>query len=80
MKIFAILLLIASFVPVTESMPVDKLANQTAQAASKDEAGLATGAAAPAFMARDQFGREQTNKTVAGKNGTVLLFFRSADW
>ena len=35
---------------------------------------------APAFAARDQFGREQTNETLRGSKGTVLLFFRSADW
>jgi hypothetical protein len=42
--------------------------------------GIAEGQTAPAFKATDQFGHEQTNQTIAGKNGTVLLFFRSADW
>ncbi len=42
--------------------------------------GLATGQRAPAFSARDQFGRVQTLDTLKGANGTVLLFFRSADW
>lgn len=42
--------------------------------------GLAEGSSAPPFRARDQLGKEQTQATVAGKNGTVLLFFRSADW
>ncbi len=42
--------------------------------------GLATGQKAPAFSARDQFGRVQTLDTLKGANGTVLLFFRSADW
>jgi hypothetical protein len=46
----------------------------------KGEIGLAEGAAAPPFQARDQFGKEQSRTSVAGKNGTVLLFFRSADW
>ena len=44
------------------------------------QSGPAIGDAAPAFTARDQFGSEQSNKSVAGANGTVLLFFRSADW
>ena len=35
---------------------------------------------APAFSARDQFGQEQSLKTLKGPRGTVLLFFRSADW
>jgi hypothetical protein len=42
--------------------------------------GLAVGEKAPAFSARDQFGRVQTLDTLKGRNGTVLLFFRSADW
>jgi hypothetical protein len=42
--------------------------------------GLAVGQKAPAFSMRDQFGRVQTLDTLKGKNGTVLLFFRSADW
>jgi hypothetical protein len=42
--------------------------------------GLAVGQKAPAFLTRDQFGRLQTLETLRGANGTVLLFFRSADW
>ena len=42
--------------------------------------GLAVGQKAPAFSLRDQFGRVQTLDSLKGANGTVLLFFRSADW
>jgi hypothetical protein len=42
--------------------------------------GLEVAQAAPAFVLRDQFGHEQSNETLRGTNGTVLLFFRSADW
>jgi hypothetical protein len=42
--------------------------------------GLSVGQKAPAFSARDQFGHEQTLVTLKGPKGTVLLFFRSADW
>ena len=42
--------------------------------------GLAVGERAPAFSAHDQFGRTQTLDTLKGPKGTVLLFFRSADW
>jgi hypothetical protein len=42
--------------------------------------GLSVGQKAPAFSARDQFGQEQSLDTLKGRNGTVLLFFRSADW
>jgi hypothetical protein len=42
--------------------------------------GLAVGQKAPALSLRDQFGRAQTLDTLKGTKGTVLLFFRSADW
>lgn len=42
--------------------------------------GLEVGQRAPGFSARDQFGRLQTLETLKGPKGTVLLFFRSADW
>ena len=42
--------------------------------------GLAVGMKAPALSVRDQFGRVQTLDTLKGSKGTVLLFFRSADW
>jgi hypothetical protein len=42
--------------------------------------GLEPGQMAPAFSLRDQFGRRQDLQTLKAANGTVLLFFRSADW
>jgi hypothetical protein len=42
--------------------------------------GLEIGQPAPAFALMDQFGHEQSNETLKGSKGTVLLFFRSADW
>jgi hypothetical protein len=42
--------------------------------------GLGVGEKAPAFSLHDQFGRVQTLETLKGTSGTVLLFFRSADW
>ena len=42
--------------------------------------GLDVGQRAPAFSLRDQLGRVQTLDTLKGPKGTVLLFFRSADW
>ena len=42
--------------------------------------GLETGQRAPAFALTDQFDHEQSNETLKGSNGTVILFFRSADW
>ena len=43
-------------------------------------AGIHAGEKIPGFKATDQNGREQTFRTLAGRNGLVLLFFRSADW
>jgi len=44
------------------------------------EVGLLAGQKAPEFSARDQFGKTQTLETLRGSKGTVLLFYRSADW
>ena len=58
------------------------LDDDTIQVASTElmSIGLAVGQKAPAFSVHDQFGRVQTLDTLKGANGTVLLFFRSADW
>jgi hypothetical protein len=42
--------------------------------------GLSVGQKAPTFSMRDQFGQIQTLDSLKGRKGTVLLFFRSADW
>jgi|TARA_B110000914_G_scaffold144736_1_gene126678 hypothetical protein len=34
----------------------------------------------PSFSLRDQHGQNQTLESIAGMNGTMLLFHRSADW
>jgi hypothetical protein len=42
--------------------------------------GPRIGAAVPDFAAVDQFGRAQTLQTLMGRDGLMLVFFRSADW
>jgi hypothetical protein len=42
--------------------------------------GLAPGQTAPAFSLRDQLGHLQDLNSLKAPKGTVLLFFRSADW
>lgn len=42
--------------------------------------GSDIGHQAPSFALVDQFGHEQSNETLKASKGTVLLFFRSADW
>jgi hypothetical protein len=58
------------------------LEEDTIQVASTElmSIGLAVGQKAPDFSARDEFGHTQSLETLKGPNGTVLLFFRSADW
>ena len=54
--------------------------NTSTNRALAPSVGLEIGQQAPAFALRDQFGHEQSNQTLRGSKGTVLLFFRSADW
>jgi hypothetical protein len=42
--------------------------------------GLEVGQKAPVFSLRDQFDHEQDLESLRGPKGTILLFFRSADW
>jgi hypothetical protein len=42
--------------------------------------GPKVGAPLPEFSAVDQFGRTQTLSSLAGPQGLMLVFFRSADW
>jgi len=54
--------------------------NPPADQAVPPSLGLEVGQHAPAFALPDQFGNQQSNETLKGSKGTVLLFFRSADW
>ena len=45
-----------------------------------DALGPQVGAQVPAFSGVDQFGRPQSLQSVAGPEGAMLVFFRSADW
>jgi cytochrome oxidase Cu insertion factor (SCO1/SenC/PrrC family) len=47
---------------------------------STASSSLEIGQKAPAFSLPDQFGHENSNESLKGAKGTVLLFFRSADW
>jgi len=49
------------------------------QVASFDP-GPMTGQPLPRFEAKDQDGRLRTFEDLKGRNGLVLVFFRSADW
>jgi cytochrome oxidase Cu insertion factor (SCO1/SenC/PrrC family) len=53
---------------------------KAAPAAAAPAAGLAVGEKTPEFEGTDQFGHAVTNETLRGSRGTIVLFFRSADW
>ncbi len=75
MKIGAVILFFAGFFTVSSGQE-----NALADHAVPPSVGLEIGQQAPAFALSDQFGQEQSNETLKGSKGTVLLFFRSADW
>jgi hypothetical protein len=52
----------------------------SAQAPDLTALGPRIGAPVPQFGAVDQFGRAQTLQTLMGRDGLMLVFFRSADW
>jgi cytochrome oxidase Cu insertion factor (SCO1/SenC/PrrC family) len=54
--------------------------NSSSDPAYAPSIGLQVGSTAPAFTLVDQFDRPQSNETLRGPNGTVILFFRSSDW
>jgi len=51
-----------------------------ALSAQTPDRGLQPGAKVPAFTLKDQDGIPQTPKSLAGPNGLLILFNRSADW
>jgi hypothetical protein len=50
------------------------------QPASPVATGPAVGVAVPDFKALDTAGHTRNLKSVMGPKGTLLVFFRSADW
>ena len=52
----------------------------TALYAQNAKTGPAVGQPVLDFSLQDQSGRMQTLKSVSGPKGTMLVFFRSADW
>jgi hypothetical protein len=48
--------------------------------AQNTKTGPEVGSPVPDFSTQDQEGRRQTLKSVSGPKGTMLVFFRSADW
>ena len=51
-----------------------------AAAAGPPDVGPKLGERLPAFEAKDQDGTTRSFASLAGPNGLVLVFYRSADW
>ena len=75
MKIGVIFIFLAGFLAVAGGQE-----NPSTNHAAPPSVALEIGQRAPAFALPDQFGQEQSNETLKGSKGTILLFFRSADW
>jgi hypothetical protein len=69
MKIAKLLLLLAFGAQAAAQQPVDT-----------SKIGPPIGAVAPAFSGPDQDGITRSLASQAGAKGTMLVFFRSADW
>ncbi len=65
--------------PMFAAAAVALVAGSSTLAANFD-IGPAVGAKAPALHVIDAAGTPQSIKTLSGKNGVVLMFFRSAKW
>ncbi len=56
------------------------LSAQAPVAVDTTKIGPQVGATVPAFTGVDQFGKTHTLASSYGPKGTMLVFFRSADW
>ena len=76
-KYFATALAVALLIATGVMGQIPKV---TKTADKQKEVGPAVGERIPNFKARDQMGRERSLSSLAGPNGLLLLFVRSADW
>ena len=60
--------------------PAGQQPNLPAATIDVERVGPQVGDALPEFSLRDQAGRERSLKSLLGRNGAVIVFFRSADW
>jgi len=56
------------------------LITQAAYGQADEKTGLKIGAKAPAFMLKDQSGKERTLDEFVKKGKVALVFYRSASW
>ncbi len=60
--------------------PLAAWPQQKGKPANEELTGLKVGATAPAFLLKDQEGRDRSLKELLKKGKTALVFYRSADW
>jgi hypothetical protein len=62
------------------ALSIAGLAGQAPAVVDTARLGPQVGAMVPAFAGVDQFGRSHVLASTYGPKGTMLVFFRSADW
>ena len=75
-----LLLLLTSLAGIGFSLGVLAQAPPAARTVDLQTLGPQVGQRVPDFSLPDQDGHTRDLKSVAGPNGTMLVFFRSADW
>ena len=71
-RLFVLLAVLAVSVPALAQPAPDKI--------DTSKIGPLVGATVPPFSGVDQFGKPHTLASTYGPKGTMLVFFRSADW
>ncbi len=65
---------------MSSNAPLDGRQSTTPAAPDVTTLGPQIGEQVPEFSLSDQAGRRQTLRSLMGKDGLVLVFYRSADW
>jgi hypothetical protein len=68
------------FVVIAATVTAAALVAQQPTTVDVAKIGPQVGERVPAFSGRDQFGRTQTLDSIVGRDGAMLVFYRSADW
>ena len=71
-RLFALLMVLAVSLPALSQPALEKI--------DTSRIGPQVGATVPPFSGVDQFGKARTLASTYGPKGTMLVFFRSADW
>ena len=71
---------LASMVAILFVLILTSLSAQDGRGANAPGSRLWVGSKIPELAGVDQLGKRQNFESLKGRNGLVLLFFRSADW